>query len=112
MVLENRVLRIIFGPKRGKVRGEWRKLHNEELYDLYFSSNIIQIKNTWAGHVAHMRRQEKCMENLVGKPQGQNYLKILGVDGVIILNGFSRRGLGEEWTGLISVRIEADGGPF
>jgi hypothetical protein len=58
-VLENRVLRIMFGPKRDKVTGEWRRLHNEELYDLYSSSNTIQIKKRWAGHVAHMGRQEK-----------------------------------------------------
>jgi hypothetical protein len=42
-VFENRVLRRIFGPKRDEVTGELRKLHNEELYDLYFSPNIIRI---------------------------------------------------------------------
>jgi hypothetical protein len=42
-VLENRVLRRIFGPKRDEVTGEWRKLHNEELHNLYFSPNIIQV---------------------------------------------------------------------
>jgi hypothetical protein len=47
-VFENRVLRRIFGPKRAEVTGEWRKLHNEELHDLYSSANIIRIiKSRW-----------------------------------------------------------------
>jgi hypothetical protein len=58
-VFENRVLRRIFGPKRDEVTGEWRKLHNEELRDLYSSSSIIRIMKSrrmrWAGHVARMR---------------------------------------------------------
>jgi hypothetical protein len=53
----NRVLRI-FGPKRDDVIGEWRKLHNEELHDLYSSSNIVRViksrRMRWAGHVARM----------------------------------------------------------
>ena len=55
---ENRVLRRIFGPKRDDVTGEWRKLHNEELNDLYCSPNIVRviksIRMTGAGHVARM----------------------------------------------------------
>jgi hypothetical protein len=55
----NRVLRTIFGPKRGEVTGEWRRLHNEELYDLYSSPNTTRIiksrRMSWAGHVACMR---------------------------------------------------------
>jgi hypothetical protein len=54
-VFENRVLRRIFGPKRDVVTGEWRKLHNEELRDLYSSPSIIRIIKSrsmrWAGHV-------------------------------------------------------------
>jgi hypothetical protein len=54
-VFENRVLRKIFGPKRHKVTGQWRKLHNEELNNLYSSPNIIQViklrRMRWAGHV-------------------------------------------------------------
>jgi hypothetical protein len=57
-VFENRVLRRIFGPKRHEVTGEWRKLHNEELHDLYSSSSIIRIMKArrmrWAGHVARI----------------------------------------------------------
>jgi hypothetical protein len=55
-VFENRVLRRIFGPKRNEVTGEWRKLHNEELIDLYSSPNIVRVikskRMRWAGHVA------------------------------------------------------------
>jgi hypothetical protein len=60
-VFENRVLRRIFGPKRDDVTGEWRKLHSEELHNLYSSPNIIgQIKSRkWAGHVAHMGEERK-----------------------------------------------------
>jgi hypothetical protein len=57
-LFENRVLRRIFGPKRDEVAGEWRKLHNEELNDLYPSPSIIRViksrRTRWAGHVARM----------------------------------------------------------
>jgi hypothetical protein len=60
-VFENRVLRRIFGPKRDEVTGEWRKLYNEELRDLYSSPSIIRIiksrRMRWAGHVARMWRR-------------------------------------------------------
>jgi hypothetical protein len=60
-VFENRVLRRIFGAKRDEVTGEWRKLHNEELHDLYSSPSIITIMNSsrmkWTGHVARMGRR-------------------------------------------------------
>jgi hypothetical protein len=61
-VFENSVLKIIFGPKRNKVTGECRKLHNKELNDLYSSPNIIQViksrRMKWAKHVARMARGE------------------------------------------------------
>jgi len=57
-VFENRVLKRIFGPKRDEVTGEWRKLHNEELNDLYSSSSIVRViksrRMRWAGHVAQI----------------------------------------------------------
>ena len=59
-VLENRVLRRIFGPKRDEVAGEWRKLHNEELNDLYSSPNIVRViksrRMRWTEHVVRMGR--------------------------------------------------------
>jgi hypothetical protein len=64
-VIENKVLRRIFGPNRDEVTVEWRKLHNEELRDLYSSPSIIRILKSrrmrWAGHVARMGRKEKCV---------------------------------------------------
>jgi hypothetical protein len=60
-VFENRVLRRIFGPKRDEVMGDWRKLHNEELHNLYSSPNIIRMikqrRMRWAEHVARMGRR-------------------------------------------------------
>ena len=57
-VFENMVLRRIFGTRRDEVTGEWRRLHNEELNDLYSSPNIVRViksrRMRWAGHVAHM----------------------------------------------------------
>jgi hypothetical protein len=77
-VFENRVLRRIFGPKRDEVTGEWRKLHNEELHDLYSSSSIIRIiksrKMRWAGHVAQMGEKRNAYRLLVGKPEGKRPL--------------------------------------
>jgi hypothetical protein len=73
-VFENRVLRRIFGRKRDEVTGEWRKLHNEELHDLYSSPIIIRIKKArlmrWAGHVARMGEERNAYRLLVGKLEG------------------------------------------
>jgi hypothetical protein len=77
-VFENRVLRGIFGPKGEEVTGEWRKLHNGELYKLYSSQYIIrQIKSRrtrWAGHVARMGERRNVYRVLVGKPEGRKPL--------------------------------------
>jgi hypothetical protein len=77
-VFENRVLRRIFGPKRDEVTGEWRKLHNEELHDLYSSPSIIRIiksrRMRWAGHVERMREKRNACRLLVGKPEGKRPL--------------------------------------
>jgi hypothetical protein len=74
-VYENRVLRRIFGPKRDEVTGEWRKLHNEELHDLYSSPSIIKIMKSrrirWAVHVARMGEKRNAYRLLVGKPEGR-----------------------------------------
>jgi hypothetical protein len=76
-VFENRVLRRIFGPKRDKVTGEWRKLHNEKLHNLYSSPDIRRVKSRrmrWAGHVARMGEERKVYKVLVGKPEGKRPL--------------------------------------
>jgi hypothetical protein len=77
-VFENRVPRRIFGPTRDEVTGEWRKLHNGELHNLYSSPDIIrQIKSRrmrWAGHVARMGEGRNLYRVLVGKPEGKRPL--------------------------------------
>jgi hypothetical protein len=74
-VFENRVLRRIFGPKRDGLIGEWRKLHNEGLPDLYYPSNIVQViksrRMRWVEHVAHMGENRGVYRALVGKPEGK-----------------------------------------
>ena len=73
-IFKNRVLRRIFGHKRDKVKGEWRKLHNEVLNDLYPLPNIIQViksrRMSWAGHVARIGERRGTYGVLVGKPEG------------------------------------------
>ena len=77
-VFENRVLRRIFGPKRVEVTREWRKLHNEELNDLYSSPNIVRViksrKMRWAGHVTRMGERRGVYRVLVGKPERKRTL--------------------------------------
>jgi hypothetical protein len=74
-VFENRVLRRIFGPKRDEVTGGWRKLHNEELHDLYSSPNVIRMikskKMNWTGHVARIGAKRNACRILVRKPEGK-----------------------------------------
>ena len=69
------MLRRVFGSKRNEVTGEWRKLHNEELRDLYSLSNIVRVVKSrrmrWAGHVARMGEGRGVHRVLVGKPEGK-----------------------------------------
>jgi hypothetical protein len=71
-------LRRVFGPKRDEVTGEWRKLHNEELNDLYSFPNIVRVvkwrRMRWAGHVARMGEERCVYRVLVGKPEGKRPL--------------------------------------
>ena len=77
-VFENRVLRRVFGPKMDEVTGDWRKLHNEELNDLYSLPNIVGVVKSrrmrWAGHVAPMGKDRGVHRVLVGKPEGKRPL--------------------------------------
>jgi len=77
-VFEKRVLRKVFGPKRDEVTGEWRKLHNEELNDLYSLSSIVRVVKSrrmrWAGYVARMGEDRGVHRVLVGKPEGKRPL--------------------------------------
>ena len=77
-VFENMVLGRIFGPRSDEVTGEWRRLHNEELNDLYSSPNIVRViksrRMRWAGHVARMGEECGVYRVLVGKPEGSRPL--------------------------------------
>jgi hypothetical protein len=113
-VFENRVLRRIFGPKRDEVTGEWRKLHNEELHDLYSSLTIVRViksrRMRWVGHVARMGVGRGVYRVLVGKPEGKKHWGDPGVDGRAILRLIFRKWDVGEWTGLGWLRIETGGG--
>jgi hypothetical protein len=110
-MLENRVLKRIFGPKRDKATGEWSRLHKEELNDLYSSPNIIRViksrRMSWAGHVARMGKREvhtgfwwrDVREGDLGDP---------AVDGRTILNWIFRK-WDWVWPGLSWLRIGTGG---
>ena len=74
-VFENKVLRIIFGPKRDDETGKWRRLHNGELHDLYGKPDIMRIVKSrrlrWAGQVTRMGNERGALKLLVGKPEGK-----------------------------------------
>jgi len=108
-VFENRALRRIFGPRRDEATGQWRKLHNEELSDLYCSPSIVQVIK-WAGHVARMEESRGVYRVLVGKPEGKRPLgrpRRRWEDKIKM--DLQEVGWGS-WTGLIWVRIGTGGG--
>jgi len=113
-LFENMVLRRIFGPRRDEVTGEWRRLHNEELNDLYCSPNIVRViksrRMRWAGHVARKGEERGAYRVLVGKPEGRRPLGYLDVDGWIILGWICRKWDVSIWTGLGWPRIGIGGG--
>jgi hypothetical protein len=88
-VYENTVMRRIFGPKREE-DGSWRKLHNDELHSLYFSSNIVRViksrRMRWAGHVARMEEGICVYRVLLGGPKVRDHWEDPGVGGRITLN--------------------------
>jgi hypothetical protein len=108
-VFENRVLRGIFGPKTDEVTGEWRKLYNEELHDLYSSPIIVQViksRMRWAGHVVRLGEERACLGFWWGNLRERDR----GVDGRIILRWIFRKWDVGVWTGSGWLRIEAGGG--
>jgi hypothetical protein len=105
---ENRKLRRIFGPKRDEVTGEWRRLHNKELYGLYFSRNILVVKSRrmrWAGLVARVGETRGACRVLVGNLREGDHLEDPDVNGRIILKWiFERLGGGIDWIDLAQDR--------
>jgi hypothetical protein len=85
------VLRRIFGPKRDDVTGDWRKLHNDELHNLYSSPNISRMikarRMRWAGHVARMGETRNSYRILVGKPEGR---PVTGIFLLLLFSSLSR----------------------
>jgi len=108
-VFENTVLRRIFGPSRDEVTGKWRRLHNEELNDLYSSPNIVWViksrRMTWTGHVARMGEEKELYRVLVGKPEGKRTLGRHGRRWVDIRMDLQEVGCGYmDWIGLAQDR--------
>ena len=113
-MFENMVLRRIFGPRRYELTGEWRRLHNEELNDLYCSPNIVWViksrRMRLAGNVARMGEERGCIGSWWGNRREGDRWGDLGVDGWIVLGWISRRWDVGIWTGLGWSRIETGGG--
>ena len=113
-VFENRVLRRVFGPKRDEVSGEWRKLHNEELSDLYSLPNIVRVVKSrrmrWAGHLGRMGQGRGVHRVLVGRPEGKRPLGRPRSRWGIILRWIFRKWAGVVRTGWSWLRIGTGGG--
>jgi len=113
-VFENRVLGRIFGPKRDEVTGEWRKLRNEELNNLYCSPNIVRViklrRMRLAGHVECMGRGEVYTGFWWGNLRERDHLGDPGVDGRIILRWIFKKWDVWVWTGSSWLRIGTGGG--
>ena len=112
-VFQNRVLRRIICPKRDEVTEEWRKLHNEELNDLYSLANIFRMIKSrrawWTGHVACMGERRGVYRVLVGKPEGKRPMGRPGADGRIILRWIFRKWDAGVWNGSSWLRIVKGG---
>jgi len=114
MAFENRVLRNIFGPKWDELKEEWRKLHNEELNDLYSSPNIVRVIKSrrirWAGNVARMGRGDVYTGFWWGNLKERDLWGDPGLDGRIILRWIFRKWDMVVWTGSSWLRIGTVGG--
>jgi hypothetical protein len=112
-VFENRVLRKIFGPK-SEEDGSWRKLHNDELHNLYSSPNIVRVIKSrrlrWARHVARMGRGEVLTGFWLGGPKARDHCEDLGVSGRITLRWTLGRQGSMGQTGFCWLRIGSSGG--
>ena len=91
-VFENGVLRKLFGLQGDEVTEEWRRLHKKELYDLYFSPNIMSMR--WSGSVARMGRRDVHAGFWWGNLRERDHLENLDIDGSIILMWIFRQGNG------------------
>ena len=113
-VFEHRVLRVIFGPKRYEVTGEWRKLHNEELNGLYCSPIIVWViklrKVRWAGHVLCIGDRRGAYKVLVGKLEGKRPFGRCRCRWEDKINMDHQEVCWEAWTGLMWLRIGTGGG--
>jgi hypothetical protein len=89
----NRVMSRIFGPKSEEVEGGWRRLHDEELHNLYASPNIVTTVKSmmmrWTGHVTRMGVMRNAYKITVGKSEAKSHLEDLGIDGKVILEYIS-----------------------
>ena len=116
LILLNLKAVMIFGvgPRKEEETEEWRRLHNEELNDLYSSPNIVRVIKSrrirWAGHVARMGEERGCIGSWWGNRREGDHWGDLSVDGGIILGWISRRWDVGIWTGLGWPRIETGGG--
>jgi hypothetical protein len=104
----------VFGPKRDQVIVEWRKLHNDELNDLYSLPSIVRVEKSrrmrWAGHVARMGRGEVCTGFWWGSLRERDHWRDPDVDGRIILRWIFRKWEGIVGTGWSGLRIGIGGG--
>jgi len=112
-VFENRELRRIFGPKKDEVTRAWRKLHNEELNDLYPSSNYVRViksrRMRWAGYVARVGKRRDLYTDLVGKSEGKRRHGISRPRWGIILRWIFRKWNVGAWAASIWLRIGTSG---
>ena len=108
-LFENRVMRRIFGPRRDEITGEWRKVHIDELNDLYSSPNIIRViksrRMRWVEHVARMRDRKDAYVVVVGRPLGRLRRRCDNN----IKKDLQEVGWGA-WTGSVLLRIESGDG--